>query len=292
MALLKPARSAPFAIAFALCATACAPAVIGGPFGSARIVPPTPLPIRLAESPPASAVSLVPPSLSAEEAGATTAMLLAATPVGVVLGCGPAFPFCLPIVVARLGDISVQAAQQSRLTPEQLESARSAESRLRAQLTADRVARCLRDTLVARSDGRLVRASDAGAGEIELRLRSLTLIQEPLTRSVSGPDPSASLYIAFEASLRTPQGVEGATQASASFRWFWRSAKHPLSVWAARGGEILEREIETGIGLIARSVLMDVFAPSALAAVLRPEVSSATAEALRARCAQGGAETP
>jgi hypothetical protein len=244
--------------------------------------PPTPpVPILAVTSAPA-ALPEPPPALGVgAAAGMTTVATLGAAGygavamVGVCLPSGPFALLCAPIgaVVGGTMGLAAGAIDSSRSPGSEAEALRRAEV-LARHLQPERLGNCLRDTLVARSGGRLVAAGAEGPGVLRTALGEIRLA--PQGGSQFNPsNPVLALTISARAALG---GQDGGADQARSFTW--RGQPSDYARWAANDGALLEERIGIALGLISRRILAEMFGEAEFPL---PRGSSAR-EALRTAC--------
>jgi hypothetical protein len=179
---------------------------------------------------------------------------------------GPALIVAAPLIpivgVAGLvagAEIASAAAARARLT----EESRAAIQRAMAQrLSPERLGACLRDTLVARSGGRLTGAeiTTPGSGpRTTLGASAAFNVVEP--GAVNAADPFLKLALTARLAVTNAPAAAGAEQREAvAGQWTWVGERQNRYLrWAADDGVPLEPEIGLGIGLLARRILGDLY---------------------------------
>lgn len=225
---------------------------------------------------PARDAAFVPPAppvarSGVEVAGRTAAAAVLYPVAGAVLLplflCGPAALICIPLAIVAgatagaaggVGE-AVGAANEDVRSPEDVAAAVAT---IRRVIDPARIGDCLRQTLVDRSEGRLVPAPVGASGPgLSVGLASIALGTERDT-PMRGSDPPLVLHLGAIAALRTDE----APSASGASRGEWHWASEPRRTFAATAekGRALRADVEIAIGVLAQRILADLY-PGAVA---------------------------
>lgn len=256
----------------------------GAALGSTQRAQPVPI-IAVTSAPPA--LPAPPPVLGvAGGAGLTTVATLGGAGYGAVMmfgSCLPSGPFallCVPVgaVVGGTMGLAAGAVDSARSPGTEAEALRRAEV-LSRHLQPERLGNCLRDTLVARSGGRLAAAGAEGPDVLRTALGEIRLAPERESQ-FNPSNPSLALTVTARAGFGPQPGV------SRSFTW--RGTASTYADWAADDGAQIEEQIGIALGLIARRILAEMFGEAAFPL---PRGGGAR-EALRTTCAPPPAAPP
>jgi hypothetical protein len=146
---------------------------------------------------------------------------------------------------------------------------------VRRLLDPTRLGDCLRDTVVARSAGRLVRAPTGASGAgLRIRVEAVTLSMQREAPIIGGANPPMVLSLAVAANLDGETGV-------APGRWTWNAEPRRYFAATAEEGRILQSDIGLAVGMIAQRILVELYPGSGTPPPTRrgPE-----AEAFRTAC--------
>jgi len=247
-------------------------AVMSG--GDATFAPPAPPPARSGGEQAARSVAgvLVYPIVGGlyglVAAGAPTvgAGAIIGVPVGMALGLGAG--------VAE----GARAMGQDVHTPAEVEASVATVRRL---LDPTRLGDCLRDTLVARSAGRLVRAPTGASGAgLRIRVEAVTLSMQPESPIIGGANPPMVLSLSVTANLDGGTGVAGPASVAAG-RWQWNAEPRRYFAATAEEGRILQSDIGLAVGMIAQRMLVELYPGSGTPP---PTRRGPDAEAFRTAC--------
>lgn len=247
------------------------------------------MPATLAVMPGGDA-DFVPPSAPAarsggEQAARSLAGVLVYPLAGVgmaIVTTGPAAILAAPVGMAvGLGAGLAEGARalgQDVHTPAEVEASVATVRRL---LDPVRLGECLRDTLVARSAGRLVPAPPGAAGAgLRVRVDAVALAMRADSPIIGGGNPPMALGLSVSANLAQAAGVPepaGATTA----RWHWTAEPRRYFAATAEEGRILQSDIELAVGMIAQRMLAELH-PGSVAPP--PARRGPDAERFRASC--------
>lgn len=251
---------------------------------------PTPLPLRAGED-VAAVVPGLPQRLTVGEGVGTTAAAAlggagygAVSMFGLCLPGGPIALFCIPVGAAVGATIGLGAGvigTAPNIHGE--EPILAAADVLRRRLDPDRVATCLRDTMVARSEGRLMPVTTRAAPMLEAGLAGLSLTR---TADGSDADPRLVLTVSVGAAVALPDRPPGSLPPRGlKGTWSWNSAPRRYFDWAAEGGAALEAELGLAIGVLAQRILSELY-PGEVPAPPGPRGSAR--QALRVGCTTPG----
>jgi hypothetical protein len=255
-------------------------------------VPQGGLPTVLTVRPGADA-TFVPPTPPAPQTGANVAGRTAGAavlyPLAGLLGaglCGPAAILCAPVFIAvGIGEAAAEGtrAAQAVRTPEEV-----AASSVILRQVADpaRIGACLRQTLVARSQGRLIPTREApGGATLLVALRSVSIEvrhDENKLMRLGDFNPQIVLHVTANATLAPDAaGAADAAPAAHTVAWRWQAEPRRYYAATAEDGAALQADIETAVGVLAQRILADLYPGTAAPPPVR---HGAEVQQFRAAC--------
>jgi len=224
------------------------------------------MPATLAVMPGGDAAFVPPGTPAARSGGEQAARSLAGVlvyplaGVGIaIVSTGPAAILTAPVGMAvGLGAGLAEGARalgQDVHTPADVEASVATVRRL---LDPARLGDCLRDTLVARSAGRLVAASPGAAGVgLRVRVDAVALAMRPDSPIIGGGNPPMSLGLSVSANLAEAVGVPGPAVATTG-QWHWNGEPRRYFAATAEEGRILQSDLELAVGMIAQRMLAEL----------------------------------
>jgi hypothetical protein len=201
---------------------------------------------------------------------------IAGGPLGIVAGAGAGA--AIGIVVGLVAG----GIESGRAMHSEAEAAQAATILLR-HLDPERARACLAETLISRSAGRMIGAEPDAKGHLTIGLEELSLMVETPEPAEAGPrryrimpfNPPMRLHLQLHS---PPRNRPEAAEAPGTGDWSWSGPGSRYFDWAARDGAALQEQLEIGIGIVAQTILADLYP----ADFQRPPRQGA--EALRTRC--------
>ena len=255
-------------------------------------VPPGGLPGALVVLRGADAAFVPPPPPMARSGGEVAARSAAAVllyPIAGGLGLGAMRTagaiLCIPVgMVAGLGVGLAEGARAMGQDVHSTEEAVAAVATIRRVVDPSRIGDCLRETLVARSGGRLVAApADVSGAGLRVRIEAVTLGVKRDSPIIGGANPELVLSLTAGAALTEgppdPSGRPASLPGAGI--WRWDAAPRRYFTASAEEGRVLQSEIEVAVGVLAQRILADLHPGSVQPP---PRIAGNDAAALRATC--------